>query len=79
MKITHFIFITTLAALLLFIVPKGKAQDEMTIFINESVEDAENVMKAYGSPLLRSLDTNFRPDGLTLLMLRALDSLISAL
>lgn len=36
-----------------------KAQDEMTIFVNESVEDAENVMNAYGSPLLRSLGTNF--------------------
>ena len=59
MKNTHFVFMTTLAALLLFIVPKGKAQDEMTIFINESVEDAENVMTAYGSPLLRSLGTNF--------------------
>lgn len=36
-----------------------KAQDEVAVFINESVEDAETAMTAYGSPLLRSIGTNF--------------------
>ncbi|MFW5974850.1 MAG: DUF6588 family protein [Bacteroidota bacterium] len=49
----------TILFFLVFAIPKVKAQDEMTVFVNESIEDAENVMNAYGSPLLRSLGTNF--------------------
>lgn len=45
--------------LTMLFVSQVSAQDEMTIFVNESAEDAENVMTAYGSPLLRSLGTNF--------------------
>jgi len=55
-RITYFL---TMMLCFVFTTSVVKAQDEMTIFVNESVEDAENVMNAYGSPLLRSLGTNF--------------------
>ncbi len=54
------IFLSVLiTGLMIGVSTRLKAQDEMAIFVNESIEDAETVMKAYGSPLLRSLGTNF--------------------
>ena len=53
------LFNVLLASLLICLVKPSKAQDEMAIFVNESIEDAETVMTAYGSPLLKSLGTNF--------------------
>jgi hypothetical protein len=36
-----------------------KAQDEMTIFINESVEDAVIAMEAFGSPFMKAIGHDF--------------------
>ncbi|MEA3504646.1 MAG: DUF6588 family protein [Bacteroidota bacterium] len=47
--------------LVLLVFPFGmlKAQDEIAIFINESKVDANKMAKAYGTPLLKSLGTDF--------------------
>jgi len=36
-----------------------RAQDEISIFINESTVDANKIAQAYGTPLLKSLGTDF--------------------